>query len=436
MRQGKNRRGGEVVPMGIGVVLLVLMLLPVAGSRAADAASGSSGTPAFREIQSPTALKTIEEVTGRVVTLRGLSLKTPLKSGYLDSALLKSLIEKSFEKSLPPAERIGFEQFLKSLEVIPQDLDLVKMIQSLLDEQVGGLYDPESKRLFVREGFDIEGSALARTILAHEICHALQDQTYDLRKMGIESQENDDLALSISTLAEGDATLLMNEYVVAHEVGNFLRDLPQALLMDQSALNNAPHFFRQQLLFPYIQGQAFLQTALKRGAGERVRLFTSPPGSTEEVLHPEKYFGTRETAPPLALLDKEGKGAWKPGIPQAPEGFKRLRVNTMGEFGIRALLEDRLGAGIAGDAAAGWGNDAYAVYGRDQKAWWFCWETAWDTDSDAKEFQQAMVTYWRSLAGQRDLGDLQAPSQTFSVKGCKVSVERVGKRLVMVWGKD
>jgi hypothetical protein len=425
--------------MGIGVVLLVLMLLPVGGSRAADAASGSPETPAFREIQSPAALKTIEEVTGRVVALRGLPVKTPLKSGYLDSTLLKNLIEKSFEKSLPPAERIGFEQFLKSLEVIPQDLDLVRMIQSLLDEQVGGLYDPESKRLFVREGFDIEGSALARTILAHEICHALQDQTYDLRKMGIESPDNDDLALSISTLAEGDATLLMNEYVVAHEVGNFLRDLPQALLMDQSALNKAPHFFRQQLLFPYIQGQTFLQTALKRGAGERVRLFTSPPGSTEEVLHPEKYFGTRETPASLALLDKEGKiaaGALKPGIPPAPDGFKRLRVNTMGEFGIRTLFEDRLGAGIAGDVAAGWGNDAYAVYERDQKAWWFCWETAWDTDSDAAEFQRALVTYWRSLAAQRDLGDLQAASQTFTVKGCKVTVERVGKRLVMVWGKD
>jgi hypothetical protein len=434
-----NRTFAPLFSVFFGSALFVAILLSTGGICAEEKSTGPAAVPPFREIQSPTALKTIAEVTARVSSLRGLVCKTPLKSGYLDSALLKNLIEKSFEKSLPPAERIGFEQFLKSLEVIPQDLDLIQMIQSLLDEQVGGLYDPESKRLFVREGFDIEGSALARAILAHEICHALQDQTYDLRKMGIESPDNDDLALSVSTIAEGDAMLLLGEYVVAHEVGGFLRDLPQALLMDQSALNNAPHFFRQQLLFPYIQGQAFVQMAVNRGKDGRSRLFTDPPRSTEEVLHSEKYFGTREAPAPLALLDKEGKiaeGALKPGIPPAPDGFERLRVNTLGEFGIRALLEDRLGAGVASEAAAGWGNDAYAVYGRDQKAWWFCWETAWDTGRDAAEFQGALVTYWRSVAGQRDLGDLRASSQTFSAKGWKVRIERVDKRLLMVWGKD
>jgi hypothetical protein len=393
---------------------------------------------AFEEIQSPAALKVIEQVAARVSSLRGIPCPTPLKSGYLDSALLKTLVERSFEKSLPPAKRLGLEQFLKSLEVVPADLDLMAMIQSLLDEQVGGLYDPESKRLFVREGFDIEGSALARAILAHEICHALQDRAHDLRKMGIESSDNDDLALAISTVAEGDAMQLMGEYVASHEIGGILRDLPQAFLMDQSALNRTPHFFRQQLLFPYVQGQVLVQLALSRGAEGRTRLFTDPPVSTEQVLHPDKYFDKPEAPVSLVLLagGEKSAEALRPAVPAPPAGFERLTVNTLGEFGVRTLFEDRLGAGVASEAAAGWGGDAYAIHERDQKAWWFCWETAWDTGRDAEEFLGALVTYWRSLAGRRDLGDLRAASQTFSVKDWKVRIERVDKRVVLVWGQE
>ncbi len=418
--------------------LLLLLAFASTGGAQTPKAKTPPDSPAIVLIDNPKTLETIQLVLDRVSEIRNIKPASPIKPSYLDSDTLRRLVERDFEKGLPEEKRIGVERFLKSLQLIPEDLNIMDMFLSLLDEQVGGLYDPETKHLFVRRNYDIVNSALARSILAHEICHFLQDQAFDLEKLGIDVTDDDDMVMALTTVLEGDAMLLLSEYAAYHEQNGILKDLPQALSMDQSALNETPHFFQQQLLFPYVQGQLLLQEALDKGKPWRDRLFTDPPMTTEQVLHPEKYFGERDEPSPLAL---ETTGTARTRLlgdladPVPPSGFKRLEVNRFGEFGVRLLFEERLG-GISYGAAEGWDGDLYEIHSGEGDKWWFVWETVWDSPLDAREFQGAWVTYWRSLSGDRKLGDLKERKQEFKVREWTFQFERSGKRVILTWRNE
>ncbi len=389
----------------------------------------------FEAIDDPALLEVIALVQMQTAGLRGYPDSTAVSPAYLNTELLQRLVEASFDKQYTKERLRGIEAILRSLSILPADLSLVDMYMSLLSEQIGGLYDPESKTLFVRAGYDIENSNLARMILSHEICHAIQDEQFDLLKMGVEIADNDDQALAALTIAEGDAMVAMTEYALLGVQEDILDEIPEAFTMDQTALYETPHFFQQQLLFPYIQGQLFVEDAMRRGAQWRDRLFTDPPLTTEQLLHPEKYFSEpRDVPSALSLLDKSAKrGTYVPSIPAAPAKAKLLETNRFGELAIRLIFEERLGPGIAQDASSGWDGDAYAVHVLDDGRYWFVLETAWDSAADAGQFAGAWVTLWRSIAKDGTLGSLKEKQQVFQAGDWQVRVWRSGARVVCVW---
>ena len=428
-------------PVGTGLVPFLCCLIALAAA-VACAATPKTPEPEPRPLSDGAALSVIQRVERDTMAVRGLSLKGDLKVFILDSATLRHLIDADFEQSFPDRKRHAVERFLRSLRIIPDNVDLKEMFESLLDEQVGGLYDPETKRLYVREGYDIVGSGFARTVLSHEICHALQDAAYDLKKIGIDSPDNDDLAEAATTVTEGDATVEMGEYVMRFEPKGILEDLPKQSMMNQSALDKTPYFFRQMLLYPYIQGQVFVMKAIAKGPTWRNYLFTHPPTTTRQVIHPDRYFGHLDVPAPLALLTTQTAAARKvpgragvepPLPPDPPRGYRRMEVNRLGELGIRLLLEERLGMGVAMLASEGWNGDAYLICEDPQGRSWFCLETAWDTPRDALEFLGAWVTLWQSIAGDPSIGDRLARNQDFTAGQWKVHVESAGNRLVSVW---
>ena len=60
----------------------------------------------------------------------------------------------------------------------------------------------------------------------------------------------------------------------------------------------------------------------------------------------------------------------------------------------------------------------------------------WDSPLDAREFQGAWVTYWRSLSGDRKLGDLKERKQEFKVREWTFQFERSGKRVILTWRNE
>ena len=188
-----------------------------------------------------------------------------------------------------------------------------------------------------------------------------------LRGLGIDDTHNDDRAMAGTTVVEGDAMVLTTDYSTeCVAADDLLKDMPQFLTMDQTALNNSPSFFQQSLMFPYLQGEIFMDMARQNKDKNRDYVFKNPPRTSEQVIHPEKYFGTRDDPSSITLLEEaktSGTVSVNLGIalPRPPEGYRKLELNRMGELGVRLIFEDKLGMAIANDAAVGWDGDAYLV---------------------------------------------------------------------------
>src|SRR3989442_4644542 len=78
-----------------------------------------------------------------------------------------------------------------------------------------------------------------------------------------------------------------------------------SLMGDQfQVYGRAPLILRQQLLFPYVHGLAFIKAALAHGGWEGLeRVYQHPPISTAQILHPEKYFAASPELPSEVTLD-------------------------------------------------------------------------------------------------------------------------------------
>lgn len=194
-----------------------------------------------------------------------------------------------------------------TLEASPKEEE-----RRVLEEQVSGIYDPRTKRLFVRDatgGAELVASrqAATRLALAHEVVHALQDQHFDLRRG---DDLNEDEALAYSALAEGDAVLTTNG-VAALEERAYERWLSRmrahGISADEIAdrggaataeLRRAPALLRRRLMFPYTEGVAFVLNLYWAGGFDLInQAFARPPQSTEQVLHIEKYFAGEMPVP-------------------------------------------------------------------------------------------------------------------------------------------
>src|SRR5207253_11127464 len=71
------------------------------------------------------------------------------------------------------------ELVLKKFGLLPRDFNLQRFLLALLREQVAGYYDPKTKTVNLLNWFDAEQQ---KPVLAHELTHALQDQSFGLEK--------------------------------------------------------------------------------------------------------------------------------------------------------------------------------------------------------------------------------------------------------------
>ena len=71
------------------------------------------------------------------------------------------------------------ELVLKKFGLLPRDFDLEKLLVELLREQIAGYYDPKTKTVNLLDWVPMEEQ---EPVMAHELTHALQDQTIGLDK--------------------------------------------------------------------------------------------------------------------------------------------------------------------------------------------------------------------------------------------------------------
>src|SRR5713226_1351786 len=308
------------------------------------------------------------------------------------------------------------EVTLKKLGLAPTDFQYRALMLRVLTEQVAGYYDPKTKQFHLADWIDLDGQ---KPIMAHELTHALQDQHFNLRRFEHWLKGDSDAELAAHALIEGDATLAMALYVANNPLRAlaFLKSLG-GTGMSSAELDKAPRALRESLVFPYQDGEKWVSALYKRGGWNEVsQAFATLPQSTEQILHPEKYFAheapVKVTLPDVSsLLNASGRAevrdqksevsryAGSADVPSAlsakrellTASWRRVAYDVQGEWGFYLILDQFLKSPAESHrAAAGWGGDRFAVYEGPQGEILIASLSVWDTENDAREFFDAYV---------------------------------------------
>lgn len=332
---------------------------------------------------SPTAppldVKTLEE---SVSQLRELPLKEEIPWRLLTPEEMQSELKKSLEEDLASEDLDASEKVLRFLGLYEGSKDLKQTLSELLEEQVYGFYDQETKELAVLQKSQ-KITAMERMALVHEIVHGLQDQNFDLSNYMPPKLEGDDDSLTAAQcLYEGDASWTSLLYVQKNF--NPLSDLGLALESFQASGNqikDVPPYLVESLLFPYQEGLAFVRYLYEQGGFDSVNeAFLHPPSSSEQIIHPEKYLAKEE---PQDIIFP---------LPYALSDWTTVRQNTLGEFDFRFLFREVLSEEEALNASAGWAGShyLYAEKGTDKA---FILVSQWDSVKDAQEAYFGLEAY-------------------------------------------
>lgn len=348
---------------------------------------GLTGPPATTSPADAAAYAAIEQ---QVEQLRGLTAKHPVAPRLMDEAALGAYVDRSL--AAVPADRIeASDALLKALGLLPPDASLGADFKELFTTQVAGFYDPDTKELYVVSKAGGLGP-VEKVTFAHEFTHALQDQTFPNfggdefqgATSGIirAADGNSDRSLGELALIEGDPTLVMTYWAQQHLSPTDLIALIAASSDPETAriLTEMPPILRETLMFPYTNGIQFvLQHQLEGGWPAVDELYSKPPASTEQVLHPEKYG---LDAPVTVTLPTDLAA-------RMGTGWTKVQEDTLGELQLRVWLESAGGpawTATADAAAAGWGGDRIELVRGPDGAWALILRTTWDGSADAHEF--------------------------------------------------
>jgi hypothetical protein len=245
-----------------------------------------------------------------VSKIRDLSLKERLDPKFLSPSRLQERVEDSVESDLPDREADRVARILSLLGATPPVFDLKEESKRVLGQQILGFYDPETKELVVKStNKDGQLSAFAEVTLAHEIEHALADQNFGLGLDDDPSAAEADAALAERSVAEGDAVLTMQLYMLQamsfEEQADLVSD-PQ-VAQAGGGLEETPHYIKQSLKFPYTWGLEFVCDLYRQGGWKAIdRAYEELPESSAQIIFPERY---RDREAPVKAKVKGELGA-------------------------------------------------------------------------------------------------------------------------------
>ncbi len=314
----------------------------------------------------------------------GLPFKSTPRSEMVSKEAVRTYILGRLDQEFPRARRDGMQAAYRLFGLLPDSLDLERLLLDLYTEQVAGYYDPETSTLYGVEGGD---RAQMRLILAHELVHALQHQYLPLDSLMV-AKGNGDRTAATQAVLEGHATLASItllapgvDVVRSQEFWEAYKDQVRSQQSTMPIFARAPLVLRESLIFPYVSGAEFMRWWAVSGhpplpgRGEL-------PVSTEQVLHPDRYPADL----PVAVRFADSTPA------------DVLFEDTLGELEIQILLASLRGGDRAAlDAPLGWGGDRYRVY-RTADGPALVWISVWDGPAQADRFRGQAEAGFRAMS--------------------------------------
>ncbi|MBW3588127.1 MAG: hypothetical protein KY429_01775 [Actinobacteria bacterium] len=304
----------------------------------------------------------VELIAETVAAIRGLDFTEVPKPTFLSPAELSQRVHSQVTEEYPDEQAVLDGRLLAALGAAPRDIDMKQLIGSAYSGAVGGYYDDRTGEIVV--GSRNPGEVLSpedRVTLAHELTHALTDQTLGLPDHGPDPKpEEDDKHFAGQALIEGDATLVGYVYGLA-ALGD---EDPTALLgggeASEETLVSIPHYLERSIVFPYVEGAEFICHLYAKGGWDAVnRAYSDLPKSTAAILFPATHSPV--TAPAKVST---------PGSLAEPWQFKETRV--FGAVDVLWLFEAPGGdtskeVGNPFEHARDWAGGTFSTWTREDK---------------------------------------------------------------------
>jgi hypothetical protein len=292
--------------------------------------------------------------------IREVALRVQSKKGMTDYIRKKAL-----EHFAPSYQRY------RALGMLDPKMSLQKLIdEGTKDVDLQGYYEPDGQYLVLRADVVYGLTAVARrrenvewrSVIIHELVHALQDQHFGIRVIGGRTTDEQHAYMAV---VEGDATLSQLEYIVGRLGLEFAPLIADHYKLDR-LVNGLPPvggvgalvtpLAAQPGEFRYRAGVLFAAAMFREG-GKRLRdtAFRRPPKSASDVQDPLSYLNrerrTYARLPSLSTLTNAG--------------YLIAQQDTLGRIELAVYL---MVGGLGGDIIANaWKADRLAVVTRGEE---------------------------------------------------------------------
>jgi hypothetical protein len=337
-----------------------------------------------------------------------LPIKHPVKTKLTSRDEVVAYLEKSMREDKSAQRVYRSELVLKKFGLLPRDFHLEAAVVAMLREQVAGYYDPKSKTMNLLDWVPLDQQ---KPVLAHELTHALQDQSFGLEKwmkrgdvdldkkkqLNAADMEADEADEAREAVVEGQAEAVMVNYILA-PLGRTVVNSPETIaaldadMIDGTAdsveFKNAPIFLKESLTFPYRYGIKFVAALMKAGKNYSFAAsFQNVPRNTRQIMEPNTYL-SGERIDPLPL----------PDLKKIFKDYDRFDVGAIGEFDVSMLIEQYADVGVSNRLYPAWrGGYYYSVRAKSNPAapLGLLYVSRW---SDAGQAAQFAAIYAGSLA--------------------------------------
>jgi hypothetical protein len=347
----------------------------------------------------------IDRSLRELANISGLKAKKTIRYDLITRDKVNQFLKDRIRESVKPEELRAEEMTLKKLGFVPPDFNLEKSTVDLLTEQAAAFYDYHRKKLFLT---DWAPSAMQESALVHELAHALADQHFHLERFIRQGGKSDDSELARMSVMEGQATWLMTE-VQARRAGQSIASSPGLLDAMSGAteegasqypiFNSVPLYLRETLVFPYTEGGRFQNAVYaKMGKASFAEVFRHPPDTSQQILHPAKYFDHIQPT--------------RPAFPQVTpdKGYKDLSEGMLGELDHAILIRQYATSQEAAAIAPHWKGGRYSLMeNKSQNRVILRYVSEWDSTDIARDFfrlyGQVLRKKWKKMDVTADKDD-------------------------------
>src|SRR5579864_1017393 len=380
--------------------------------------------------------RSVDKITKFASKETKLPIREQVKREMVNRDQVEVYIKKRMDEDEDVQRMQRSEAVLKKFGLLPRGFDMRSFFVSMLREQVAGYYDPKTKTVNLLNW--VEPSA-QEPVLAHELTHALQDQSFDLErwmkqgmtaeikpvsdtnpdaspqrtqraqrkedqkqesKKDLKRDENKDNANEVQSdeqeaarlaVVEGQAMLVLVDYMLA-PTDQSVADSPgvvdaikQGMMVGDNSpmFNKAPLYLKESLTFAYRYGLDFEKEVLLKKGKEAAfsGVFKHPPDTERQIMEPAAYLSD-EHLPPMGIPDFDAILGQK---------YEKFDVGSFGEFDVSVLIKQFGGAPASDRLTPSWrGGYYYAIRrkGESKGPLGVVYVSRWAAPEDAAEFAE------------------------------------------------